>query len=153
MLLLKNLIFNKNVKDKAKYNKRGKMNLKINFKSFLKSLFRLKKIHIIFTVYTSIILLGAGFLVAPFSHSNSLNKINFLAALFTSVSAFSDTGLSLVDTGTNFNVFGQSVIAILISLGGIGIFAVKFYIFNHLFGKKLVFYPVKFSKLNVDRAS
>ncbi|AJR12392.1 Ktr system potassium uptake protein B [Mesomycoplasma dispar] len=113
------------------------MNLKINFKSFLKSLFRLKKIHIIFTVYTSIILLGAGFLVAPFSHSNSLNKINFLAALFTSVSAFSDTGLSLVDTGTNFNVFGQSVIAILISLGGIGIFAVKFYIFNHLFGKKI----------------
>ncbi|AJC49693.1 TrkH family potassium uptake protein [Mycoplasma flocculare] len=113
------------------------MNLKISFKSFLRSLFRLKKIHIIFATYTSVILLGAAFLVAPFSHSTLANKISFFTSLFTAVSAFSDTGLSLVDTATNFNVFGQSVIAILIILGGIGIFAVKFYIFNNLFGKKI----------------
>lgn len=113
------------------------MNLKINFKSFLKSLFRLKKIHIIFAVYTIVIFLGAGFLVTPFAHTNAVDKISFLSALFTSVSAFSDTGLSLVDTGTSFNVFGQTIIAILISLGGIGIFAVKFYIFNLIFGKKI----------------
>ncbi|WNM13516.1 potassium transporter TrkG [Mesomycoplasma ovipneumoniae] len=113
------------------------MNLKINIKNFLRSIFSLKKIHIIFTFYTLVILLGAGILTGSFSHTDNSEKINFFSALFTSVSAFSDTGLSLVDTGTSFNIFGQAVIAILISLGGIGIFAIKFYIFNHLFGKKL----------------
>ena len=41
-------------------------------------------------------------------------------ALFTTVSASSVTGLIVVDTGSYWSVFGQTVILILIELGGIG---------------------------------
>ncbi|MBG0730963.1 TrkH family potassium uptake protein [Mycoplasma sp. 'Moose RK'] len=108
-----------------------------SWKALKRLLFRLKKFHIIFVFYTLVILLGAAFLSAPFAHSDPNVKIGFWRSIFTSVSAFSDTGLSLIDTASSFNVFGQTVIAILILLGGIGIFAVKFYIFNYLFGKKI----------------
>ncbi|OPL18433.1 MAG: hypothetical protein AVO35_13320 [Candidatus Aegiribacteria sp. MLS_C] len=42
-------------------------------------------------------------------------------ALFTSASAVCVTGLIVVDTGTFFTPFGQSVILVLIQLGGLGI--------------------------------
>ncbi len=45
----------------------------------------------------------------------------FLAALFTATSAVCVTGLIVVDTATYFSGFGQSVIIVLIQLGGLGI--------------------------------
>ncbi|MBU4307114.1 MAG: hypothetical protein KKB32_04685 [Acidobacteria bacterium] len=42
-------------------------------------------------------------------------------ALFTSTSAVCVTGLTVVDTGSRFTPFGQTVILILIKLGGLGI--------------------------------
>lgn len=47
--------------------------------------------------------------------------ISFIDALFTSTSAVCVTGLIVVDTGSYFTVFGQSIIMVLIQLGGIGI--------------------------------
>lgn len=47
--------------------------------------------------------------------------IHFIDALFTSTSAVCVTGLIVVDTGSYFTVFGQSIILVLIQLGGIGI--------------------------------
>ncbi|MFO7446868.1 MAG: potassium transporter TrkG [Ignavibacteriaceae bacterium] len=44
----------------------------------------------------------------------------FLDALFTSASAVTTTGLVVVDTGTFYNVFGQTVIMILFQVGGLG---------------------------------
>lgn len=49
------------------------------------------------------------------------NGINFSDALFTSTSAVCVTGLVVVDTGSYFTLFGQSIIMLLIQLGGIGI--------------------------------
>ncbi|MDM5153938.1 TrkH family potassium uptake protein [Bacillus sp. DX1.1] len=47
--------------------------------------------------------------------------ISWLDALFTTVSAFTVTGLGVVDTGKVFTLFGQLVILTLIQVGGLGI--------------------------------
>ena len=65
------------------------------------------------------ILSGALLLHNPLSLSHG--KISWSDALFTATSAACVTGLSVVDTGTYFNRFGQTVILILIQLGGLGI--------------------------------
>lgn len=47
--------------------------------------------------------------------------LGFVNALFTSTSAVCVTGLTVVDTGTAFSPFGQSILLILIQTGGLGI--------------------------------
>lgn len=47
--------------------------------------------------------------------------ISFVNAFFTATSAVCVTGLIVVDTGTYFTVTGQTIILILIQLGGLGI--------------------------------
>lgn len=65
------------------------------------------------------ILLGTFLLMLPFSMaSGQWNQP--LVALFTSTSAVCVTGLSVVDTGTDFSTFGQCVILFLIQIGGLG---------------------------------
>lgn len=56
----------------------------------------------------------------------------FLDALFTSTSAVSVTGLAVVDTGKAYTVFGQTIIALLIQLGGIGVMTFTSY-FSYFF--------------------
>ena len=55
----------------------------------------------------------------------SLVKANiFLDALFIASSAFTVTGLSPVDIGSQFNILGEIVILLLIQIGGLGIVTV-----------------------------
>lgn len=70
-------------------------------------------------VFAGAILLGAAFLRSPASHAGP--TVPFLDALFTATSATCVTGLAVVDTGTAFSTFGQTVILVLIQLGGLGI--------------------------------
>lgn len=76
-----------------------------------------------------IFFIGAFLLMAPRS---TYSGITFIDALFTSVSAVCVTGLVVVDTGTHFTVFGQSVIMALIQIGGLGILTFASY-FSYLF--------------------
>ncbi|PKM11916.1 MAG: Ktr system potassium transporter B [Gammaproteobacteria bacterium HGW-Gammaproteobacteria-3] len=46
--------------------------------------------------------------------------ISWLDALFTATSALTVTGLAVLDTGSDFTVFGQMTIALLIQAGGLG---------------------------------
>ena len=62
---------------------------------------------------------GAGFLSLPKSYT--CEKLSFVDALFTTTSAVCVTGLVVKDTGTDFTRMGQSVILVLIQLGGLGI--------------------------------
>ncbi|MBI5556227.1 MAG: potassium transporter TrkH [Deltaproteobacteria bacterium] len=60
-------------------------------------------------------------------------RVTFIDALFTSTSATCVTGLAVIDTGTSFNRLGQTVIMILIQLGGLGILtfsALAFYLWR-----------------------
>ncbi|NJM78496.1 MAG: potassium transporter [Flavobacterium sp.] len=61
---------------------------------------------------------GAFLLMLP---SATINGISFTNALFTSTSAVCVTGLAVVDTAKDYTIVGQSIILVLIQLGGIGI--------------------------------
>ncbi len=76
-----------------------------------------------------IILLGSLLLILP---NSTRGGISYIDALFTSTSAVCVTGLAVVDTGSHFTVFGQSVIMILIQIGGLGILTFASY-FNYFF--------------------
>jgi len=75
---------------------------------------------ILTAIYAVFISLGALVLWLPISHNDA---VGFGDALFTAVSAVTVTGLVVVDTGSDFTLFGQIVIAILIQLGGLGLMA------------------------------
>lgn len=70
-----------------------------------------------------IILLGSIFLSLPMSSRNGTHT-PFLNALFTSTSATCVTGLVVYDTYTHWSVFGQTVILLLIQIGGLGFMTV-----------------------------
>ncbi len=84
--------------------------------------------------YLLITFIGSGILMLPFAHTHS---VNYIDALFTSASAFSDTGLVTKDTYTTWTMFGQAIIATLILMGGIGWFALKVFIFNIIFNRPI----------------
>lgn len=67
----------------------------------------------------AIVLVGALLLMIPFATERG-DSTHFVDALFTSVSAFSVTGLVTVDTQTHWSFFGEVVVLILIQLGGFG---------------------------------
>lgn len=68
--------------------------------------------------------------------STTMESISWLDAFFTAVSAVCVTGLVVVDTGTDFTRFGQSVILGLIQLGGLGIMTYTSLVF-YLWRKKV----------------
>ncbi|TDE04922.1 TrkH family potassium uptake protein [Flavobacterium hiemivividum] len=65
-----------------------------------------------------LVLIGGFLLMLP---SATTNGITFTNALFTATSAVCVTGLTVVDTAVDFTIVGQSIIIVLIQLGGIGI--------------------------------
>jgi len=71
------------------------------------------------TGFALLILMGTILLMLPVATTGE--AIGFVNALFTSTSAVCVTGLTVVDTGTAFSPFGQSVLLILIQTGGLGI--------------------------------
>ena len=80
---------------------------------------RLNATQIIALVFAGIILLGSMLLSLPLA-SRSGVSCGFFPALFTATSATCVTGLVLFDTWTQWSGFGQSVILVLVELGGLG---------------------------------
>lgn len=74
--------------------------------------------------FACLILAGAVLLMLPIS-SRSGESIPFINALFTSASASCVTGLVLYDTWTQFTLFGQAVILLLIQIGGLGFMTIS----------------------------
>jgi trk system potassium uptake protein len=63
-------------------------------------------------------LIGAFFLMLP---RVTTHGISFIDALFTSTSAICVTGLTVLDTSKDFTQLGQTIILVLIQIGGLGI--------------------------------
>lgn len=84
---------------------------------------RLSPSLIISLSFIAVILIGAILLFMPFTHKGKTG-VSFINALFTSTSAVCVTGLVVVDTFDTFNALGQTIIAILIQIGGLGVTAV-----------------------------
>ena len=74
--------------------------------------------------FAALILLGGVLLALPVS-SRDGRSLPFLDALFTAASASCVTGLVLYDTCTQFTLFGQAVILLLIQVGGMGFMTVS----------------------------
>ena len=79
--------------------------------------------QIIALVFAGIILLGATLLTLPVASRNG-ESCGFFPALFTATSATCVTGLVLFDTWTQWSGFGQTVILLLIEVGGLGFMSV-----------------------------
>ena len=67
--------------------------------------------------FLSCISIGTILLKLPISHHGEMSWIN---ALFTATSAVTITGLSVVNIGDAYTVFGQMVIMLLLQCGGLG---------------------------------
>ncbi|MEN6484562.1 MAG: TrkH family potassium uptake protein [Syntrophobacteraceae bacterium] len=99
---------------------------------------RTKKISLsalILLSYVGAICAGAGILMLPLS---TVSGVSLIDALFTATSAVCVTGLTVVDTGTVYTVFGQFVIMLLIQVGGLGVMTFTVVLFLYL-GRKISF--------------
>ncbi|MBE6672744.1 MAG: Trk family potassium uptake protein [Ruminococcaceae bacterium] len=83
----------------------------------------LTSFQIIILGFAGVILVGALLLMLPISTKSGV-VTPFHEALFTSTSAVCVTGLVVQDTATYWSVFGQSVILVLIQIGGLGVITV-----------------------------
>lgn len=66
------------------------------------------------------ILIGAILLYLPISQQSGAD-VSLVDAFFITISAICVTGLSTIDVANSFNLFGYTIIALLIQIGGLGI--------------------------------
>ncbi|MEI8217003.1 MAG: TrkH family potassium uptake protein [Eubacteriales bacterium] len=85
--------------------------------------------------FVTLILTGATLLTLPMA-SNDGRSIGFINALFTATSASCVTGLVIADTKTQWTLFGQIVILVMIQVGGLGIITLATF-FSVLLGRKV----------------
>lgn len=67
------------------------------------------------------LLISIGTILLMLPAASAGEHLGFVNALFTSTSAVCVTGLTVVDTGSVFSPFGQSILLLLIQTGGLGI--------------------------------
>lgn len=75
--------------------------------------------HVLLIGFLAIILIGSLLLSLPIAQ-NEQTSLSYIDALFISTSAVCVTGLVTVDVALTFSLFGRTVIAFLILLGGLG---------------------------------
>ncbi|MFR9099136.1 MAG: TrkH family potassium uptake protein [Anaerostipes hadrus] len=95
----------------------------------------LTSFQVIILGFAGVILFGALILMLPISSVQGIIT-PFHKALFTSTSAVCVTGLAVVDTGSYWSAFGQTVIMILIQIGGLGVITTATAVFI-LSGRKI----------------
>ena len=83
----------------------------------------LTSFQLIILGFAGVILLGTILLMFPVSTLENV-PTPFSEALFTATSAVCVTGLVVKDTGSYWSVFGQTVILVLIQIGGLGVVTV-----------------------------
>lgn len=89
---------------------------------------------LIISLFT-VIAIGTILLIFPFS-SKGGQWTDIVTCLFTATSATSVTGITLVDTFSHWNMFGQAVIMLMIQIGGLGLITIVTF-FNYAIGRKM----------------
>ncbi|MGE4559969.1 MAG: potassium transporter TrkG [Desulfobulbus sp.] len=90
--------------------------------------------RVLISTFFALCLLGTLLLQLPWAAAGA--PLPLINAAFTSVSAVCVTGLTVVDTQTDFTPFGQGCILLLIQLGGLGIMTIAT-VALHAMGKRL----------------
>ena len=96
---------------------------------------KLTSFQIIILGFAGFILFGAFLLMLPIS-SKAGEFTSFGDSLFTATSAVCVTGLVVVDTASYWSVFGQTIILLMIQIGGLGVITVAT-LLTMLAGKKI----------------
>ncbi len=84
---------------------------------------RLSSSQIVMLGFATVILVGALLLTLPIASNEGIHT-PFFDCLFTATSAVCVTGLVVYDTASYWSFFGQSVILLLIQIGGMGVVTV-----------------------------
>ena len=74
--------------------------------------------------FLAVILLGSGLLALPVSAADG-HAVPYMDALFTATTSVCVTGLVTVPTFSTWSGFGQSVILLLIQIGGLGVIPIQ----------------------------
>ncbi len=98
--------------------------------------------------FVLIILGGAMMLSLP---NATTGGISFIDALFTSTSAVCVTGLTVLDTAKHFTLLGQTVILVLIQVGGLGIMTFASYLTYFFRGGSSFENQLVLSQINQDQ--
>ncbi|MDR0904105.1 MAG: hypothetical protein LBM59_05690 [Ruminococcus sp.] len=108
----------------------------------------IKPTSIIVMSFLVVIAIGAIILMMPFS-SVSGEFTEPVTAVFTAVSATCVTGLTLVDTGVHYNLFGQIAILLMIQIGGLGLVTFASFV-NFALRRKLELHTMKIATESVN---
>lgn len=92
-----------------------------------------KPARFIATGFLLTIFIGATLLYMPFSQ---VEPVSWMDCLFIATSAGTVTGLSTIDIGSSFTMFGELVILALIQIGGLGFMTIALMLLSVL-GKKI----------------
>ena len=82
-----------------------------------------------------VILIGSALLMLPISLNDGA-ELKYIDSLYTAVSAVCVTGLSTVEVGATFSIFGRIVLALLIQVGGLGVATIGAWLIM-IMGKKM----------------
>lgn len=99
------------------------------------SIERLTPAQVLGLGYLSVIVVGTLLLKLPIATRPGV-ELSVLDAAFTATSATCVTGLSVLNTATGFSRFGQTIIMILVQIGGLGIMTMST-LFALLLGKRI----------------
>jgi trk system potassium uptake protein TrkH len=117
------------------------MKLDLGIKNFTRKIrkkFVLRPVLLIALSFFIVIMLGSVLLVCPFAHEPGV-EVNYLNALFTSVTATCVTGLVDLKDGiaASYSLAGEIIILILIQLGGLGVTSIGTFFVITIFGLSL----------------
>lgn len=99
-----------------------------------KVLERLSVSQILVLLYTIVILAGTTLLTLPIS-SASGEWTSLFDAFFTSTSAVTVTGVTILETATHWSYFGKTILMFLLEIGGLGIMAFWIIFYQTLVGQ------------------
>lgn len=96
---------------------------------------KFSEVQVLALGFAIVIFIGGTILSLPISSANG-EATSFLDSIFTATSATCVTGLVVLDTGTHWNLFGKTIIMILIEIGGLGFMTFATF-FSVLMGRKI----------------
>lgn len=98
--------------------------------------------------FAIVIAIGSLLLMLPISSRDGVFT-DPVSAVFTATSATCVNGLSVVDTGSYWSVFGQVLILLMIQIGGLG-FVTLVSFFNFMIGKKMELHSIQMASESVN---
>ncbi|WHY75750.1 potassium transporter TrkG [Neobacillus sp. WH10] len=96
---------------------------------------QLSTIQLIVIFYLSALIVSTLLLKIPLAHRENVS-LSFIDAMFTSASAISVTGLSVISLNDTFSNFGIFLLCLILQLGGLGVMSLSTFLWIML-GKKV----------------